>query len=79
MIDYKSHSSRLARFFKDSRDGWKQKALERQERLRAADVKVRDLTKSRDKWKLETKEAKKRIEQLEKEIEKKRVEEEKKR
>lgn len=78
MIDYKSSSSRLARFFKDSRDGWKQKALKRQERLRATDVKVRDLTKSRDKWKLEAKEAKKRLEQLEKEVEKKRVEEEKK-
>ncbi len=69
MIDYKSPPSRLARFFRDSRNGWKQKALERQNKLRAADVKVRDLTKSRDKWKRAAKETKQRLEQLEKEIE----------
>ena len=74
MTDYKSPPSRLARFFKDSRNGWKQKALERQNKLRAADVKVRDLTKSRDKWKREAKETKQRLEQLEKEVEQIRAE-----
>ena len=69
VIDYKSTPGRLARFFRDSRDGWKQKALERQSKLRAADVKVRDLTKSRDKWKREAKETKQRLEQSEKEVE----------
>ncbi len=68
MTDYKSTPSRLARFFKESRDGWKQKAVARQSKLRAADVKVRDLTKSRDKWKREAKEAKQHLEQLEKEV-----------
>lgn len=68
MTDYKSPPGRLARFFKDSRNGWKQKAIERQNKLRAADVKVRDLTKSRDKWKREAKETKQRLEQLEKEV-----------
>ncbi len=69
MTEYKSPPSRLARFFRDSQNGWKQKALERQNKLRAADVKVRDLTKSRDKWKREAKETKQRLEQLEKEYE----------
>jgi hypothetical protein len=69
MTDYKSAPSRLAHFFKESRDGWKQKAVERQSKLRAADVKVRDLTKSRAKWKREAKETKQRLEQLEKELE----------
>lgn len=78
MTDYKSPPSRLARFFKDSRNGWKQKALERQNKLRAADVKVRDLTKSRDKWKREAKETKQRLEQLEKEVEQIRAEDKKK-
>jgi chromosome segregation ATPase len=70
MTDYKSSPNRLARFFRESRDGWKQKAVERQNRLRAADVKARDLAKSRDKWKQEAKETKQRLEQLEKELEK---------
>jgi chromosome segregation ATPase len=79
MSKYKSPPHRLVRFFEESRNNWKQKALDRQERLRSADVKMRDLTKSRDKWKQETKESKRRIEQLEKELEKQRNEEEKKR
>jgi len=78
VTDYKSPPSRLAHFFRDSRNGWKQKALERQNKLRAADVKVRDLTKSRDKWKREAKETKQRLEQLEKEVEQTRAEDKKK-
>ncbi len=78
LTDYKSPPSRLARFFRDSRNGWKQKALERQNKLRAADVKVRDLTKSRDKWKREAKETKQRLEQLEKEYEQMHAEDKKK-
>jgi hypothetical protein len=74
LTDYKSSPGRLARFFRDSRNGWKQKALERQSKLRTADVKVRDLTKSRDKWKREAKETKQRLEQLEKEVEQIRAE-----
>ena len=77
MIDYQSSPSRLARFFKESRDGWKQKAVERQSKLRTVDIKVRDLTKSRDKWKREAKETKQRLEQLEKELETLRTQEEK--
>ncbi len=69
MINYKSTPKRLARFFETSRDGWKEKALERQEKLRSADIKVRDLTKSRDKWKQEAKEAKEQVVQLLKETE----------
>lgn len=79
MINYKSSPNRLASFFKKSRDGWKQKALERQSRLRATDVKVRDLTSSRDKWKREAKETKQYLEQLEKELENVRAEKKKKR
>jgi hypothetical protein len=33
------------------RDGWKDKALERQQRLRAAQVRIRDLEHSRSYWK----------------------------
>jgi len=70
MVEYKSSLSRMARLFKESREAWKEKALERQKRLRAFDVKVRDITKSRDKWKEKTKELEERVKQLEKEVEK---------
>ena len=65
--NYKSSPSRLARLFKQSREKWKKKALDRQKRLRDADVKVRDLKESRDKWKQEAKELEKRNKRLEKE------------
>jgi hypothetical protein len=48
---FKSPAARLARLFKTSRDAWKAKALERQQRLRAAQVKIRDLEHSRACWK----------------------------
>jgi hypothetical protein len=51
MKEFKSPVSRLAKLFKKSRDAWKGKALEKQQRLRAAQVKVRDLEQSREQWK----------------------------
>lgn len=51
MEEFKSATSRLARLFKKSRDEWKAKSLDRQRRLRAAQVKIRDLEQSREKWK----------------------------
>lgn len=43
MNAFKSPVARLAHLFQRSRDAWKAKALERQQRLRAAQVKIRDL------------------------------------
>lgn len=51
MEEFKSASSRLARLFKKSRDAWKAKSLDKQRRLRAAQVKIRDLEQSRERWK----------------------------
>jgi hypothetical protein len=51
MESFKSPASRLARLFKKSRGVWKTKALEKQQRLRAAQVRIRDLEKSRAYWK----------------------------
>ena len=51
MNPFKSPVARLARVFRDSRDNWKAKALDKQQRLRAAQVKIRDLEHSRAKWK----------------------------
>jgi len=51
MNDLKTPVARLARLFRDARDCWKAKALERQRRLRAAQVRIRDLERSRAYWK----------------------------
>jgi hypothetical protein len=51
MEQFKSPFSRLARLFKKSRDAWKQKALERQQKIRALEVRIRDLEESRERWK----------------------------
>lgn len=47
--------AKLVRFFKKSRDQWKNNALEKQKRIRALETKERDLLRSREKWKLELK------------------------
>jgi hypothetical protein len=56
---YKSSEKRLAKWFSESRDSWKEKALSRQKELRALEVKIRDLENSRDNWKKRAKKAEK--------------------
>ncbi len=55
--DLVSSPTRLARFFKDSKDKWKAKSLANQQRIRELDVRVRDLERSREKWKQEAKQS----------------------
>lgn len=43
--------SRLVRLFQKGRDNWKEKALEKQKKVRALEIKVRDLSDSRELWK----------------------------
>ena len=62
--------SRQVRYFKESRENWKERALERQEQLRFSSKKIDDLVRSRDKWKSEALENRQQIKELEKEIEK---------
>jgi hypothetical protein len=51
MNDPKTPVSRLLRLLRSARNRWKAKALERQKRLRAAQVRIRDLEHSRSYWK----------------------------
>ena len=51
MQEFKSPVSRLARLFQRGRDSWKEKALDRQQKIRALEIKVRDLSVSRENWK----------------------------
>lgn len=48
MQEFKSPVSRLARLFQKGRDSWKEKALDRQQKIRALEIKVRDLSLSRE-------------------------------
>lgn len=66
MPDYKSSTSRLKRLFEEGRERWKQKALERQKKLRSQEIKIRDLSNSREKWKERVRELEARVEELEK-------------
>ncbi len=50
-MGFKSGFSRLARLFKESRDKWRAKAIERRKKIRLLELKVRDLEISRTKWK----------------------------
>jgi hypothetical protein len=51
MQEFKSPFSRLARLFQKGRNRWKEKALDRQKKVRALEIKVRDLSVSRENWK----------------------------
>jgi len=56
---FKTATDRLVRYFEKSRDAWKARALQKQQQLRALEIKVRDLSVSRDYWKKKAKEAEK--------------------
>jgi hypothetical protein len=56
---FKTATDRLVRYFEKSRDTWKARALQKQQQLRALEIKVRDLSVSRDDWKKTAKEAEK--------------------
>ncbi len=73
MQEFKSPSSRLARLFHKGRDNWKQRSLEKQKKLRALEIKVRDLSTSRDYWKNRAKIAEEKLhkENIETDLEKK--------
>jgi predicted nuclease with TOPRIM domain len=48
--EYRSPARVLARFFEKSRDLWKAKYKELQERVKAFRTELRDLRRSRDRW-----------------------------
>ena len=65
--EYNSSAERLANWFLESRNKWKERALKKQKELRKAGIKIRDLGKSREEWKIKAKEYKKKIKRLEEE------------
>jgi len=57
MRKYKSEPGRLARLFKASREKWREQAAVKQKKVRALEIRVRDLEASREKWKARAKAA----------------------
>jgi hypothetical protein len=51
MEGFKSTDRRLAQLFNNSREKWKQRAAEKQKKMRGMEVKIRDLSASRELWK----------------------------
>ena len=61
---YRSPARVLARFFERSRDLWKAKYRELQQRIRAFRTEVRDLRRSRDRWRARAEALQRTIEEL---------------
>ena len=64
MKGFKSSEGRLARLFWKNRERWKQNAASKQKKIRAYEVKVRDLSISRDSWRTKAKNAQEEARQL---------------
>lgn len=61
---YRSPARVLARFFERSRDLWKAKYKQLQERIKAFRTEVRDLRRSRDRWRARAEALQRTIEEL---------------
>lgn len=51
--EFKSSDKRLVDFFKQSRDNWKERSLKYQKEKRQMTIQIRDLKRSKEKWKRE--------------------------
>jgi hypothetical protein len=69
MEGFKSPDSRLVRLFQKSREQWRKRAAEKQKKMRAMEIRIRDLVTSRDLWKAKALEAQREREQLEEQLE----------
>ena len=61
---YRSPARVLARFFECSRDLWKAKYKELQQRIKAFRTEMRDLRRSRDRWRAKAEALERKIQEL---------------
>jgi septal ring factor EnvC (AmiA/AmiB activator) len=61
---YRSPARVLARFFEGSRDLWKAKYKELQQRIKAFRTELRDLRRSRDRWRAKAEALERKIQEL---------------
>ncbi len=57
-------NKKLVNWLNESRNNWKKRALEKQKKLREAQIKIRDLEISRERWKKKAKEKEKEKEKI---------------
>jgi len=69
MEGFKSSESRLVRLFQKGREQWRKRATEKQKKTPGMEIKIRDLSASRDLWKSKALSAQQQKEQLEQELE----------
>lgn len=65
MQEFKSPVTRLVRLFHKGRDNWREKALEKQSKVRSLEIKIRDLSNSRANWKARALAAENQLKSLE--------------
>ena len=70
--EYKCTETRLAVYFELSRDKWKERSLQKQKEKRQLLTEIRDLRRSRDKWKSDCKKAKAELQEIKKSKKKRR-------
>lgn len=63
-VEYKSPSWAQRWFLKRSRDNWKKKYMELKTDAKRLENRVNDVTKSREKWREETKQLTERVQEL---------------
>jgi len=68
--EYSSPLRKLTRFFRKSRDGWKQKSFNAKRTNKLLKNQVRAVERSRDQWKQQVDEQRRRIAELEAELQK---------
>jgi phage shock protein A len=61
---YRSPARVLARFFEKSRDLWKAKYKQLQQRIKALRTELRDLRRSRDRWRAKAEALERKIQEL---------------
>ena len=67
---YSSPLKKLVRFFRQSRDGWKRKCLDAKHALKLLKNQVRAVERSREQWKQQCHQQRRRIAELEAELQK---------
>jgi hypothetical protein len=67
---YSSPLKKLAQFFRKSRNGWKRKCLGAKHTLKLLKNQVRAVERSREEWKQQCQEQRRRIAELEAELQK---------
>ncbi len=69
MKGFKTSESRLVKLFQQGRENWRKRAAEKQKKMRGMEIKIRDLSLSRDQWKEKALAAQQEQEQLKQELE----------